>query len=817
MKVLKFGGSSVGTPERIRGIIGILTPRIKSGEDLTVVFSAFSGVTDSLIDMSLLSANGDLSYTAKLNEFIQRHKNATLDLLGQSGFESVSSELTSNHDQLRNLLNGIYLVREITPRTLDYVLSFGERSSNFIIAEALKLAGIQAEYLDARKVIKTNKEFGSAKVNFNITDHLLQEHYKNKKGKVQIVTGFIAADVGGLTTTLGRGGSDYTAAIIAGALNAEVLEIWTDVDGVLTCDPRKVKKAFTLPTLSYAEAMEMSHFGAKVIYPPTIQPAFRKGIPIYIKNTFNPDFIGTLIANNVNQENDKTIKGITSLNNIALLRIQGSGIIGVPGVSARLFSALGKGKINVILITQASSEHSICIAVTEKEAITAKENIEAEFQKELDEGLIDPVLIESNLCVVAVVGEKMRNTPGVAGKLFESLGSNGINVTAIAQGSSELNISFVINKKDELKTLNLIHDSFFLSDNRRIHLFIAGVGLIGGTLIEQIIKQRQQLIDKYKIEIQVAGLSNSKRMIINAEGIELNDWKNKINESESKADINTFVEKMISENLSNTIFIDNTANEEVSQVYEKVLENSISVVTSNKIATSGPLEVYKKLKLLASKKNVQFRYETNVGAGLPLISTLQNLIASGDDILKIEAVMSGSVSYIFNNFTPGTKFSELVKEAKEKGYTEPDPRDDLSGADVRRKVVILARECGSDISTTDVDLESALPEALMKIESVDAFMKELPNYDDYFAKMNDEAKSQGKVLRFIASTERGKAKVKIEAVDQESPFYSLQGSDNMFVITTQRYHVRPIIIRGPGAGAEVTAAGVFADVLSVVN
>jgi aspartokinase/homoserine dehydrogenase 1 len=589
------------------------------------------------------------------------------------------------------------------------------------------------------------------------------------------------------------------------------------VDGVLTCDPRKVKKAFTLPTLSYSEAMEMSHFGAKVIYPPTIQPAFKKNIPIYIKNTFNPDFIGTLITNEVNHENDKVIKGITSLNNIALLRLQGSGIIGVPGVSARLFGALGVGKINVILITQASSEHSICIAVSEKEADSAKENIDAEFKKEIDEGQIDPVMIEKNLSVIAVVGEMMRNTPGVAGKLFGALGSNGINVIAVAQGSSELNISFVINKKDELKALNLIHDSFFLSDNRRIHLFIAGVGLIGGTLLDQIEKQRQHLIDQYKIEINVAGLSNSKKMLINENGIDLTDWKDNLQNSETIADLNTFVDTMIKENLSNTIFIDNTANEDVSKVYAKVLENSISVVTSNKVATSGDIFVYNKLKHLASQKNVQFRYETNVGAGLPLISTLQNLIASGDTILKIEAVMSGSVSYIFNNFTADKNFSELVLDAREKGFTEPDPREDLSGADVRRKVVILARESGNKISAHDVVLESVLPDELMKIPTVEEFLKELPKYDTYFNEMNQKALNEGKVLRYIASTDKQLSSVKVVAVDPSNPFYSLQGSDNMFVITTQRYHIRPIIIRGPGAGAEVTAAGVFADVLSIVN
>jgi bifunctional aspartokinase / homoserine dehydrogenase 1 len=817
VKVLKFGGSSVGTPERIKSIIDIIKPRIAAGESLTVVFSAFSGVTDSLIEMSEKASQDRAEYHALYDGFVQRHNAAAIALLGDSGYQAIKEELDENYTTLVNLLKGISLVREITPRTMDYVLSFGERSSNFIIAEAFQRAGIKTKYLDARQVIKTNKDFGAAKVNFEVTDKLIQEHFRKQGDAVQVVTGFIGSDVGGLTTTLGRGGSDYTAAILAGALNAEVLEIWTDVDGVLTCDPRKVKKAFTLPNLSYAEAMEMSHFGAKVIYPPTIQPALKKGIPIYIKNTFNPHFIGTLIDKEVSPSTKSPIKGITSLNNIALIRIQGTGLVGVPGVSARLFGSLGTGKINVILISQASSEHSICFAVTEKDALRAKEVIELEFAKEIENLLIDPLQIEDGLSILAVVGEGMKRVPGVSGKLFDSLGKNGINIIAIVQGSSELNISFVINKKDELKALNLIHDSFFLSDNRRIHLYVVGTGLIGKEFLQQVHMQRQQLIDQFKLEINVVGISNSKQMILNPDGINLTDWETQLTYSETMSNVEQFVDHMIAQNLSNTVFIDNTANGAIPAYYDKILSSAISVVTPNKVATSGTNESYNTLKRRAAEKNVQFRYETNVGAGLPLISTIQNLINSGDKILKIEAVMSGSISYIFNNFSAEKKFSDLVFEAKKLGYTEPDPREDLSGADVRRKIVILTRESGYAIESNEVNLGPILPQALMDIPTVDAFLKALPSYDDYFGDLITKANAVGQVLRYIGTTENGKASVSLQSVGKENPFYSLEGSDNMFVIYTMRYNKRPIIIRGPGAGSEVTAAGVFGDVLSIFN
>jgi bifunctional aspartokinase / homoserine dehydrogenase 1 len=817
VKVLKFGGSSVGTPERIKGIIAILKPRIDAGEDLTVVFSAFSGITDSLIEMSEAAASGKADFETMFTAFRTRHDNAILELLGHDGGKTIQDVMADAHQTLYNLLTGVNLVREVTPRTMDYVLSFGERNSNFIIAETMKTMGIKAEYLDARQIIKTNKDFGSAKVNFEVTDQLISDHYKKHAGTVQIVTGFIASDIGGLTTTLGRGGSDYTAAILASALNAEVLEIWTDVDGVLTCDPRKVKKAFTLPTLSYAEAMEMSHFGAKVIYPPTIQPALKKDIPIYIKNTFNPTFVGTLIDKEVDKSSHHTIKGISSLGNIALLKVQGNGMVGVPGVSARLFGALGAAKVNVVLISQASSEHSICIAIIDKEATIAKHAIDTEFNKEIEGHLIDPVFVEKDLSIIAVVGEGMRSVPGVAGKLFESLGKNGINIRAIAQGSSELNISFVIAKKDESKALNLIHDSFFLSDNRRVNLFIIGVGLIGAEFLNQVLNQRQNLIDKYKLELNVVGLSNSKTMLFNEDGIDLNNWKETLANASQQADVAAFVTAMKEMNLSNSIFIDNTADTTIPQIYKEILSNNISLVTPNKIATSANNQEYKQLKKIANDRKIHFKYETNVGAGLPLISTIQSLINSGDKVTKIEGVMSGSISYIFNNFTPDKKFSELVLQARELGYTEPDPRDDLSGADVRRKVIILTREAGYDIESNEVNLQAVLPKELMEIDGIDPFLKALPDYDGYFNELLVNAQKDGKVLRYIGTTENGKATVSIQSVPANNPFYSLEGSDNMFVITTERYHTRPIVIKGPGAGAAVTAAGVFSDVLMIVG
>jgi len=813
MKVLKFGGSSVKNAENISKVLDILQSKISKGERFAVVCSAMGGITDLLIKMSELAASGKDEYIAYYHQFRDRHE-STAKILLDDDYLTIADKLDQNYSVLKDLLKGIFLVREVSPRTMDYVLSFGERNSNFIIAKALQKRGVAADYLDAREIIVTNKEFGAAKVDYELTNLRVQHHFADVDS-VQIVTGFIASDRGGLTTTLGRGGSDYTAAIMAGALDAQELEIWTDVDGVLTSDPRKVKKAFTVDQLSYAEAMEMSHFGAKVIYPPTILPAMSKSIPIYIKNTFNPEHPGTKIHTDPDDGFRSPIKGISALTGIALMNLEGSGMMGTPGISGRLFSTLATADINVILITQASSEHSISFAIADHDAIKAKKLLEKEFQREIDSRNILPIGVNKSQVIIAVIGENMKSVPGVAGSLFNSLGRNGINVVAIAQGSSELNISFVIDSADQSKAMNLIHDSFFLSEQKSIHVFSIGVGLIGGTLISQIEDQKDYLKDDLSLELKIAGLSNSRKMLFDEDGIDAHGWKKRLDKSDGKANIRSFVDTMKTMNLPNTIFIDNTASGEVPKFYKEILEASISIVTPNKIATSSSYAQYLDLKNTARKNNVQFLYETNVGAGLPVISTLQGLINSGDRIDKIEAVVSGSLSYIFNNFDGTKPFSELVMEAKELGYTEPDPRDDLSGSDVRRKIIILTREAGIAIEPEDVELDPILPESCMNADGIDAFFQALEGENDHFKSLIENAKKEGKVLRFITSTQNGKAKIGLQAVGPENPFYSLQMSDNMIVFTTKRYDARPLIVRGPGAGAEVTAGGVFSDIITI--
>jgi len=805
----------VKNAENISKVIAIIKDKLERGEKVAVVCSAMGGITDLLIKMAELAASGKDEYIAYYHQFRDRHEEAAKILLGEDGYASVISKLDENYDTLKDLLKGILLVREVSPRTMDYVLSFGERSSNFLIAETLKINNVKADYLDARRIIFTNKEFGSAKVDTKVTYEKITDHFAKAEGSIQVTTGFIASDKGGLTTTLGRGGSDYTAAILAGALEATDLEIWTDVDGVLTCDPRKVKKAFTVDLLSYAEAMEMSHFGAKVIYPPTIKPAMDKSIPIYIKNTFNPSHPGTRIHNDSDENFRSPIKGISALSDVVLLSLEGSGMMGTPGISGRLFSTLAKDKINVILITQASSEHSISFAIAEKDAQKAKELIEEEFEKEISSQNIKPIVIEHDQVIIAVIGEKMKSVPGIAGNLFQSLGKNGINVSAIAQGSSELNISFVISKSDQSKALNLIHDSFFLSSEKRVNIFAIGVGLIGGTLIRQIEEQKEYLKNDLSLELNIVGLSNSRKMVFDESGLNETEWKSKIENSEIKADAKEFVATMKAMNLPNTIFIDNTASSSVPELYKEILSSSISIVTPNKVATSSSYEHYLDLKKTAKDNNVQFLYETNVGAGLPIISTLEGLINSGDKIEKIEAVVSGSLSYIFNNFDGSEPFHDLVLKAKELGYTEPDPRDDLSGSDVRRKIIILTREAGIAIESEDVELEPILPDVCTNAPDVPAFFETLKSENGYFNNLIEKAKSDGKVLRFIASMENGKAKISLQALGADSPFYGLQMSDNMIVFTTKRYHDRPLIVRGPGAGAEVTAGGVFSDIITI--
>ncbi len=815
MKVLKFGGSSVAKPERIVHIGKLLKKRVKAKEKFTVVFSAFGGVTDELIKIAETAAQGDDKYLSLFIKLQARHVDTIQKLIKKSSQNKIEKALIGEMGVLGELLKGIYLVREASPRTMDYLLSFGERCSNYIIANYFSQIGLKAEYVDARKIIKTDKTFGSAKVNFKLTNETIQDFYKQRKAKVLVVTGFIGSDIGGLTTTLGRGGSDYTAAILASALTAKALEIWTDVDGVLTCDPRKVKNAYTIDKLSYNEAMELSHFGAKVIYPPTIQPALASGIPIFIKNTFNPDFDGTLIGKHKKKDAEPKIKGLSSFSGLSLLVLQGPGMMGVPGTAARLTSALAGGNVNIVMITQASSEHSICLAIKTNRVAKAKRLLAKEFEKEIAGKLIDTPTIESGIALIAIVGEKMKSMPGIAGKLFNSLGRNGINVVAIAQGSSELNITFAIHEKDEIKALNLIHDSFFLSEQVSINLFVVGVGLIGSTLLKQIEEQHKSLINNQKVNIKIAGIANSKKMAFAEEGLQLDSWREQLATSETKSHAGRYVKKMNDMNLPNSIFVDNTAGEVFTKFYKEVLQNSISISTPNKVATSSSYKQYADLKKIATDHNVQFKYETNVGAGLPVLSTLRDLINSGDKILKIEAVLSGSVSHIFNNFKEGTSFYDIVSEAKSMGLTEPDPRDDLSGNDIRRKITILAREAGFPLEPKQVKIQQLLPASCRNAKNTKAFMAALKKEEKHFSTLLAKANKKNRVLRYIAKFQAGKASIELKEVDTKSPFYGLEGSDNMIVLTTKRYKERPLVIKGPGAGAEVTAAGIFSEIINI--
>ncbi len=633
---------------------------------------------------------------------------------------------------------------------------------------------------------------------------------------VQIITGFIASTSNNETTTLGRGGSDYSASIFAAALKANEIEIWTDVDGVLTADPKKVKKAFPLQSLTYEEAMELSHFGAKVIHPPTMHPAMEKKIPIRIKNTFNSSFAGTII-NGKSSPNNFSIKGISSIDDIALIRIQGSGMVGVAGIAQRIFSALAAKKINIIMITQASSEHSLCLAVLPRFAVNAKKALHDEFHYEIKERLINDPIVESNLSIIAVVGENMRKTPGISGRVFQALGKNGINIVAIAQGSSELNISAVIGRENEAKALNALHDAFFLSIAKTVNLYIVGTGLIGGTLLRQIQQQEDFLAKEYLLNVKVIALANRRKMLIDKSSIDAIQWDSTISQKGVKTNLDIFIDEMKKHNLPNSIFVDCTASEAVADRYLEILDSSISVVTPNKRANSKNYKYYEQLKYSALKHNVKFLYETNVGAGLPIISTINDLVSSGDKVSKIEGVLSGTLSYLFSSFTKGKKFSNIVKEAREKGFTEPDPREDLNGLDVARKLLIMAREIGLKMELKDMKVESLIPKPALKSKSVADFFLKLKDHDHEFEARRKKAEDKGNVLRYIARLENGKAEISLQEVDSNHPFYSLSGSDNIFAFTTKHYQSMPIVIKGPGAGADVTSAGVFADIIRISN
>ncbi len=813
MKVLKFGGTSVGTVDSINQVIEIIQNNVNEGHEVAVIFSAMGGVTNRFIEIGQMAATGDQEYAEHLHSVEERHFNAIRGLIGVKQQSSLIAKVKVIFNEIEDLLRGISLIRDISPRTMDLLLSFGERLSTTIISSTLTARETEATFIDSREVIKTDSQFNNANVDFGQTNANIKRIASESKG-VLCITGFIGSNPENVTTTLGRGGSDYSASIFGAALEAKVIEIWTDVNGMMTADPRKVQNAFTIPEISYAEAMELSHFGAKVIYPPSLTPAFKNNIPVKILNTFNPTHAGTLVSGE-SGSTPYSITGISSIDDISLVNLQGNGMIGVAGVSAKLFGILADNNISVILISQASSEHSICFAINPHDGAKVKTLLEEGFSQEIAEGDIDQVIVQEHLSILAVVGEGMKSSSGTSGKLFSVLGQNGINIIGISQGSSELNISVVIDKKNISKALNAIHERFFEVDGFTLNLFLVGpTGLIGKTLLSQINKQAAYLKANKNLNIKVVGLINSRRMLINVEGIALNNWQQEL-ESAEKANLSEFISDVKQLNLANTVFVDSTANKDIVQHYAGILSSNISIITPNKVANSSTQEQYDLLQKIANQHNVQFLYETNVGAGLPIINTLQGLINSGDEIHQIEAVLSGTLAYIFNNFEAGVSFVDVVKDAKEKGFTEPDPREDLSGMDVARKILILSRECGLKIEPEDVSITDLLNEDCMNANSVEEFYTELEKDNGRFETMINEAKERGEVLRYIARLSDGKASIGLEAIGKGHPFYNLAGSENIISFTTERYKTNPLVVKGPGAGAEVTAMGVFADIISL--
>ncbi len=808
MKVLKFGGTSVGSPERIKGVRKIIESQ---SEPCVVVVSAFQGITDELKLISEMASSRNDEYKVLLDKVIQRHSDYARQLVPADKLSGVLDETGNIFADIKLILNGIYLLKELSRHSLDHVLSAGEMLSSIIISNCIE----GSVRLDARNFIKTDSSFGHASVDFSLTEKLVND-YIHKPDKHIIIPGFIASNLNNETTTLGRGGSDYSAAIIAAVLNAEILEIWTDVDGFMTADPKKVEKAYAIESLTYSEAIELSHFGAKVIYTPTLRPVYSKDIPIKVLNTFNPGSKGTIISNRHSDDNASAIKGISSIDHIDLITIQGTGMVGVTGVSMRLFSALARKNVNIILITQASSEYSISFAVSPAYTADAATAIHDEFRNEIDFNKEIKILIEKNLSIIAIVGEKMKNTPGISATLFKALGRNGINVIATAQGSSELNISVVIKYDSLKKALNVIHDGFFLSRTKELHFFIAGTGLVGSSLLRQLQNQHSKLLSEHGLKVNLMGVANSVEMYLDKKGISLETYMDTLKEFGEKSDINAFIQQMTKMNLRNSVFIDCTADGDVASKYADILSKYVSIVAANKIACSSEYEYYHKLKTLASERGLRFMYETTVGAGLPIIKTINDLVLSGDRILKIEAVLSGTMNFIFNEIGPDTPISSAIRKAREKGYSEPDPRVDLSGTDVVRKILILAREAGYPIEQSEVQVNKFLPDDCFEGD-LNNFFEKVKKYDEEFEAKRKELARQNKKWRFFATLDKGKARVELLTIGADHPSFNLEGSNNIILITTNRYNELPMVIKGYGAGAEVTAAGVFADLMRVVN
>ena len=807
MKVIKFGGTSVATSKSLKNVFSIIE---NQKENTIVVVSALGGITDLLHDFISSKGNSSVDY---LKEIEERHLEIIHGLSKVENQSSLLSFLKQQLNELETILEAVSTIDEITKKTISKVLSFGEILSSKIIFELLNQRGNDISYLDSREIIFTKYHNNNEIIDEEKTGISISNNIELIDSKLIIMPGFIATDSNNEISNLGRGGSDYTASVMANYTNSEALEIWTDVSGVFSANPKIVKNSKAIESLSYKEAMELSFFGAKVIYFPTLQPLIEKSIPAYIKNTFDKDAIGTCISNKGENNEESTIKGISHIEKISLINFEGSGMVGVPGFSKRFFGALSERGINVIMITQASSEFSICVAVKESDANNAKISIDKEFEYEISQRKINECQIENSLSNIAIVGDKMKSKKGVSGKLFSTLGNNNINIRAIAQGASERNISIIIDEKDNTKALNSLHEAFFENNCKNLHLFITGVGNVGSNLIRQISDQKKSLEESLGLKIKVMALSNSKKMLLSDTEIDLTDWKSKLDSSNIKSDNDKFLDFSIKQNLRNSLFIDNTANSDITVNYNKYLKNGIGIVTCNKIACSSELEKYLDLKSLSRTHNAPFLYETNVGAALPIINTLNNLINSGDQITKIEAVLSGTLNYIFNTFNKENSFYEVVKKAVDLGYTEPDPKIDLCGIDVSRKILILARESGKKIEFSDVQNISFLPDESINTESKEEFLESIKNNNDHFNKMLDKALKNKSRLKYVASLIDGKASVSLKEINEDHPFYNLQGSDNITVFHTDRYKESPLVVKGAGAGGEFTASGVFADII----
>ena len=809
MKVLKFGGTSVGSVNSMLSVKKI----VEAVDDkVIVVVSALGGITDKLINTSKMAAAGDSSYEKEMKEIVNRHIEMVYTVIPAGhGREVLLDQVNELLSELKDIFQGIYLIRDLSPKTSATIVSYGERLSSIIVATLIE----GAQWFDSRTFIKTEKKHNRHILDSELTNQLVRETFREIP-KVSLVPGFISTDkLTNEVTNLGRGGSDYTASIIAAALDADILEIWTDVDGFMTADPRVISTAYPITELSYVEAMELCNFGAKVVYPPTIYPVCHKNIPILIKNTFNPDAPGTIIKQEADHSS-KPIKGISSINDTCLITMTGLGMVGVIGVNHRIFKTLAENGINVFLVSQASSENSTSIGVRNEDAALACEVLNEEFSKEIEMGEISPMKAEGGLATVAIVGENMKHTPGIAGKLFGTLGRNGINVISCAQGASETNISFVVDGGSLRKTLNVIHDSFFLSEYQVLNLFICGIGTVGSSLIEQIHAQQEKLKQERGLMLRIVGIANGHLAYFTRRGIDLADFRKELEEKGIPSSPQVLHDEIIGMNIFNPVFVDCTASPEIAGLYKDFLSHNIAVVAANKIAASSEYDIYAELKQIARLRGVKFLFETNVGAGLPVINTINDLINSGDKILKIEAVLSGTLNYIFNELSADMPLSKIIRKAKEEGYSEPDPRIDLSGKDVIRKLVILGREAGYRLEQEDVKTHLFIPDKYFE-GSLDDFWKHIGELDADFEMRRQKLESEGKRWRFVARLENGEASVALEEVEFHHPFYNLEGSNNIILLTTERYNEYPMLIQGYGAGAGVTAAGVFADIMSIAN